>query len=221
LTPTGDRPEALALADRWMRSQTFDGEVQWVVVDDGHTPAIAPHGAVMVRREPLTSDPKHTLALNLAAGLDVATGSQLLIIEDDDCYPKDYVRAMLIALVGQHMVAQAPNHYYHLKDRHYGHYGNKRAGSLCCTGLADKGLDHLRAALPGNGKNVDMRLWIHSPGPKLLLRHEEVPRVLGIKGLPGRPGYSSAWSRRPPNDPDLVVFHRWFKKRARYYEPFL
>ena len=38
LTPTGMRPEAFALCERWMAAQTYDGPCTWFVVDDGAVP---------------------------------------------------------------------------------------------------------------------------------------------------------------------------------------
>lgn len=35
ITPTGVRPKAWSICERLMARQTYDGPVQWVIVDDG------------------------------------------------------------------------------------------------------------------------------------------------------------------------------------------
>ena len=69
ITPTGDRPQCFRLCEHWMRRQTYDGTVQWIVVDDGHSPTRATQGQIYIRREPQEGDPPHTLCANLRLAL--------------------------------------------------------------------------------------------------------------------------------------------------------
>jgi len=94
ITPTGDRPLAFSLCRRWMEGQTQKPD-QWIVVDDGKKPMKPFDGIDYVRRDPLPSDPKFTLAENLKAAIPHIKGDQILIIEDDEYYAPRYIEEMI------------------------------------------------------------------------------------------------------------------------------
>ena len=98
ITPTGDRPEALALLQRWIQNQTRRPD-QWLIVDDGKIPVNPKHfpTASVIRREPRAGE-GHSLGLNLAMALPFVLGDKVVIMEDDDFYGRDYLKTMADAL---------------------------------------------------------------------------------------------------------------------------
>ena len=82
ITPTCDRPEAFSLCEFWMSRQTYDGEIQWIVVDDGNTPVCTTQGQEYIRREPGLAT-QHSLRENFLEGLKHSKGDKIFVIEDD------------------------------------------------------------------------------------------------------------------------------------------
>ena len=69
ITPTGDRHEAFALCEKWIGRQSYIGQIQWVVVDDGHEPTETTLGQEVLRPEPVEG---YSLCRNLVLGRSVA-----------------------------------------------------------------------------------------------------------------------------------------------------
>jgi len=119
ITPTGDRPLAFSLCRRWMEGQTLKPD-QWIVVDDGKKPMAPFDGIDYIRREPLPSDPKFTLAENLKAAIPHVKGDQILIIEDDEYYAPRYVEEMIKRFGVQRVPMYSSNPYVRAKQiQHY------------------------------------------------------------------------------------------------------
>ena len=108
ITPTGDRPEALALLRRWLQHQTRQPD-QWIIVDDGKTPVNPKHfpTATVIRREPQAGE-GHTLSLNLTLALPQVQGEKVVIMEDDDFYGRDYLQTMADCLDEYELVGGFP-----------------------------------------------------------------------------------------------------------------
>ena len=75
ITATGARPEALALCHRWMRAQTYTGQVLWLIVDDGPAPSPIEKmpdnwRTVVIRPAPFWQPGQNTQARNLLRGID-------------------------------------------------------------------------------------------------------------------------------------------------------
>jgi hypothetical protein len=64
VTPTGDRPEAFALCEKYVASQTVKPDV-WIVVDDGEVPAVCTMKQHYIRRNRQIDEMSHTLPLNM------------------------------------------------------------------------------------------------------------------------------------------------------------
>lgn len=140
ITPTRDRPEAMALCARWMRRQTFMGKVQWLIVDDGDTPIDPalpfPAGWAVehVRRQP--SEAAHTLTANLLAALPRVDAPLVLVIEDDEHYAPVYVEEMAWRLSRHDLVGECKARYYNVVERRWSIMTENNAhASLCRTGL--------------------------------------------------------------------------------------
>jgi glycosyltransferase involved in cell wall biosynthesis len=212
ITPTGDRPAAFALAEKWMARQTFKGRIQWVVVDDGEVPTVCTMGQTHVRREKKPDDPKHTLPMNLAAGIRAAKSDKVLVMEDDDWYSPIYVETMTKRLDEADLVGDNRTIYY----RHgfgWKCLNNRGHASLAATGFKGKVVldqvvdfcERIREAF------IDLHMWRHCRGTKKIYeRNQSKPIIVQMKGMPGRPGQiRHHWSDQYHPDPGKKVLRGW------------
>lgn len=190
LTATGARPAAWAICERLMAAQDYAGAVRWVVVDDG--PEAQPitferpgWTVEVVRPVPVWRPGQNTQARNLLAGLDVIdAGARLVVIEDDDWYAPDWLSHVDRKLEFAELVGERRARYYNLQLRRGRQLGNVEHASLCSTAMRGSALDLFRAACMVRPKYIDLELWRRHPSRFLF----DGGRVVGIKGLPGRPG---------------------------------
>lgn len=212
LTPTGDRPEAFALLERWVaRNAGAWGE--WVVVDDGEMPTLCRMGQTVI-----DVCPRYTgvvsQAHNLLAGLEEVGEGPVLLIEDDDYYAPGYVAEMAAHLETHDLVGQVPARYYNVRSGRCRVMQNDSHASLAQTGVARSGISALRDACeevlrnrkPGNDF-IDLVLWRGFGGERLLYRSG---LHIGVKGMPGRKGIGSGHHDGfGAPDRDLRVFDDW------------
>lgn len=215
ITPTGDRPLAMSLCERWMMNQTVRPD-QWIVVDDGMTPIVPTAAMEYIRREPRAGDPRHTLAINLLQAIPLIKGDKILIIEDDEYYAPTYVEEMSKHLDGSKIAGITQNRYYHLPTGGYYMMHNKGHASLAQTAFTSAFIPTFRGAVEASMyvDFLDIRMWrmakqslnrqvkfgsraltTRSRGthdmPKselTLFSDADRPLYVGIKGLPGRAG---------------------------------
>jgi len=192
ITPTGDRPLAFALCQRWMERQTV-WPTQWLVIDDGKTPLkidLSFSFIKYIRREPLPSDPKHTLCQNLSAALPFITGDKIIIIEDDEYYAPEYLAGMAARLAYHEVVGIKNSKYYHLPSGGHCTHSNGSHASLAQTAFRSASLPAFKRCLDMRSQQfLDIRLWQRTYRTlRGFLFIDEPPLYLGIKGLPGRPG---------------------------------
>ncbi|WP_306150738.1 glycosyltransferase family A protein [Roseovarius sp. MMSF_3281] len=189
LTPTGARPEAFAACVNQMRSQDYQGPVQWIIVDDGPeampTPEIEGWEIVHIRPEPLWQPGQNTQARNILAGLPYCT-DRVAIIEDDDAYAPDWLATCDEWLNDADLVGESHSLYRHLNGTER-ECNNAKHASLCSTAMKGEGVAALAKACRSGEKFIDIRLWATKGIAKALYRPEP-RRVAGIKGYPGRPG---------------------------------
>lgn len=223
LTPTGDRPEAFALCERWMARQTYRGPLQWLVVDDGRRPTRPTMGQDYVRRTPGPKDPRHTLCLNLRRLLPRVKHEKILIIEDDDYYGPKYLETMSGWLDSADLVAEVGAKYYYLDSRTYHVFREHRHGSLCRTGLTRRVLPTLRRLVRSNDWRLDLRLGSAWNGSRYRFIDErgDARLCVGIKGMPGRRGVTWNTRRVIRHDPDLRRLRHWIGDDYRSYLPYL
>jgi hypothetical protein len=221
LTPTGCRPEAWALCQRWMARQTYAGPVRWVVVDDGAKPQpvtfTRPGWTVnVVRPVPAWRDGQNTQARNLRAGLAcVPDDAQLVIVEDDDWYARDWLATVARQLQGVDIAGECYARYYNVATRVARQLRNERHASLCATAVAGLGLRALRRLAEQAHQFIDLELWRQALRRRLFVGQ----RVVGIKGLPGRGGigvgHGAGFAGRP--DPAGLVLRSWIGVDAELY----
>jgi hypothetical protein len=212
ITPTGDRPEAFALCERWMARQTFTGPIQWIVVDDGRVPTKCTAGQQYIRRQPGRNE-GHTLSRNLRIAIPHIQHDRVLIIEDDEWYAPEYIERMNGWLDDDALVGCGLTTYYWPREGRYRIYTTHKHASLCRTGFRRDVLPQFIAACKSDHRSVDLRFWDLVKGR----RHDlEQPLNVGMKQMPGRAsgGGSSANDVR---DHDFKMLRRWLGDDVEHY----
>ena len=234
ITCTGGRPEAFSLCARWVIAQTWAGPLQWIIVDDvtpptTFVPALVPPTnrdlvVTRIRPEPFWKPGQNTLARNLLAAIPEVLHDRVLFIEDDDYQAPAYVETMARYLESYAIVGEAPARYYHVPQRKYWTLDNTQHASLCQTGMRSELLPILADICSHQGQDfIDVRMWRKFSGSQNA-RLINSGLVVGMKGLPGRPGigighrpeYSGGWQ----SDPDMKVLRSWIGDDATAYEEF-
>jgi len=225
ITPTGDRPLAFALCQRWIKNQTMKA-FQWIVVDDGKVPMKPYVPMQYVRREPQPNDPKCTLTLNLKVAFSLIKGDKIIIIEDDEYYAPKYVEKISNQLDKHELVGIGNTKYYHLFSG-----GNYRHGNFYRASLAQTAFRRTFLALLGQIVNenigvalIDSVIWRHTERWKggcgfVFVDENNDPLYVGIKGLPGRLGIIG---HRPQEtnyrtfDKSQTLLKQWIPKQEDY-----
>jgi len=230
VTCTGDRPEALSLLAYYISRQTYQGDIYWVISDDG-----VKESKVGVRRDNIEIKHTHitpcpgtfTLRNNLRnAFLYLANGDIIFFMEDDDWYHPDYIEYMLSQLGQNDLIGLNGFPYYNVYYRCFGLrqpvVGAAMGTSVCRQSIVWE----LQAVLDEGDDCIDTRLWERLEG-RTDIPHTTVdnPGVfVGIKGMPGRPGWMS-WHRQDnpgQRDINLSLLERWTgMKDARAYREFM
>jgi hypothetical protein len=101
---------------------------------------------------------------------------------------------------------------------------NQRNASLCETGIRAELLPFLADVCRESPQFIDYRLWAGCGAANSELI--AVDRVVGIKGLPGRPGIGVGHrpDERPGQwtaDPELTVLREWIGEDVELYREFL
>ncbi len=238
ITPTRDRPEAFTFCVQWMSRQTYQGAVQWIIVDDGDAPVNRdlwknwPLPAWQIfykRRKPC--DAANTLPQNMTAALPLVTGEKILIIEDDEYYSPRYIEEMSSQLDQVDLFGEGPARYYNVVDRHWRLPKEPaKHASFCRTGIRSKLLPHLHNAVEMAGSCgdpwIDLRLWglrelwIPEGTTKKIL--PDLILSIGIKGLPGRGGLGTQHRPGlfPYMDYDMAELTKWIGEDAKAYARF-
>jgi hypothetical protein len=190
LTPTGTRPEAWALCERWMMRQTYTGPVRWIVVDDGMIPQpvtfLRPRWNVtVIRPAQKWRVGENSQARNLREALKlVRPDARVVVIEDDDYYAPGWLERIDQELNDHDLVGQGWNCYYHVKTGAIRENDNDKHASLCASAFKGKALQVFRTQCERGPRLIDAPLWKHCPR-----RHVFKARlVIGMKGMPGRAG---------------------------------
>lgn len=229
LTCTGGRPEAFALCELYMARQTRQ-DFHWIVVDDVEEPTACTMGQTVIRREPFwTPGKRNTLLQNFIVGLEAVTDDGVVVVvEDDDWYAPDWIE--FIAKMPRQekpLVGEGWTIYYHVGFRCFRRNHNSRHASLCATAFRTELIPKIIKMATSSGRPfIDLELFKGMPE---LARVIDGNRVVGIKGLPGRPGTTKAHAtmqtRHEAFDPGLVRLREWIgddaNRYAKFYNPAL
>jgi len=209
VTCTGDRPEAFALAERWMARQTVQ-PIQWLVLDDGKVSTVCTQGqeyysdAKWRGRNSMVDKIKFILEKNLV------TGDGLVFWEDDDWYAPTWLEFVWNSLKIADIVGEGRAIYYNVKYRWWHEHGNMDHASLCETAVGRKFYPRLKELFNTSmDPFIDNRIWRENRFKKHLVDPTNPNRRLsvGIKAMPGRMGYGSGHNkpeRSSKMDPSLI-----------------
>jgi hypothetical protein len=224
LTPTGARPEGMALLARALSVQTYTGPARWIVVDDCDPATVEPAARAGIEVEVVRpawrwQPGMNTQAQCMAAALArVPEGATCIVLEDDDCYLPDHIATVLAALERAELAGERVARYYNVATRRWKAIPSDRHASLASTACRGAALALLREVCAAGSRRIDMDLWQGFRGPKALLN---TGNVVGIKGLPGRDGIGVG-HRATFGDPDPAgeVLAEWVgaELAARYDE---
>lgn len=186
LTPTGDRPESLALSKIYFEraKALLNEEVKWYVVDDGIN-AYDPGGCTYLRRNP---DGPNSLGRNLLHGFanGVLDTEFVLIWEDDDWYAPTRIANQVKQLNRWPLHGYSKSIYYNLNVHGYYQHENFQHSSLFETAMRREVAQTFEALISNhvNEPFLDILLWKRVRG-KL---DPHCAEAIGIKGAKGRPG---------------------------------
>ena len=211
-----------------MSRQTFQGSIQWIVVDDGVVPTECTMGQEYYRREPNTASvigpATHTVGANLEEALNHVKSPKILVIEDDDYYSPNYLSHWTKLLDSHDLVGESGSKYYRLDNETYQHYDGKvftTFAALARTGFRRNLISMVKKACSGDCQ-VDRRIWDQSSTIK---SHLEMPSVSGlhisIKGGPGRGSHNHKRSltQRDRNYSQLLLWTKGdWDAASRYRE---
>lgn len=209
ITPTGDRPEAFSLCEKWMSQQTYTGKIQWIVVDDGVQPTTCTMGQERIQERPIE---KHSLCRNLRAAIPRVEGEYIFIVEDDDYYAPHYLSTMVGRLQRADLVGEFGAKYYYLRHQSYRHnHSSEHHASLCRTGMTRNVLETLRRCAEGCHPSVDLRLWRAWKGSTFSWRDADGTQSLcvGIKGVEGRQSRGWRPSKNAVYDTGFATLRKW------------
>lgn len=121
ITPTGDRAVPFAECVRYMRRATLKPDL-WIVVDDGRDPATRaaleppPCPVFYIHPEPMEGN---SLNRNFRKAAEaVPVGSDVILLDDDDYYPRTYLAETAKLLrQGAHCCGARRKHRYNLTFR--------------------------------------------------------------------------------------------------------
>lgn len=223
ITPTGERPEAFALAQRMLARQTYQGPVHWIVVDDGEVPTPVTlrrdgWAVDVIRPQPFWSMGNNTQGRNLKAGLElIQPGALLTIWEDDDWYAPDWLDQIAAEAHHADLIGEGRVTYYNVASRRWHRFGNDQHTSLRCTAMQGPAIETFRKVLEVPDPYYDLKLW-HQHGNKHVFRGRH---TVGIKGMPGRQGIAEGHSRLSGSpDPNLRVLRDLIGDDADWYTDF-
>jgi hypothetical protein len=226
ITPTCDQPTGIRLCEHFMQRQTIWGAVpiQWIVVDDGMEPAKLTMGQTHVTRQrEADCAPAQSLCRNLLAAIPLIDGEIVAFVEHDDWYRPDHLEGMCKQLGRSALLAgDDRQRYYNIAHRCWRIFQNKGA-SLCQTAMKASLLPRfervVRECLASSRFYIDFKLWMATPQTETSTVRTD--SVLGIKGLPGRPGLGIGhrptgleWNR----DPGLSQLRAWIGADTSLYE---
>jgi hypothetical protein len=192
---------------------------QWIIVDDGKAPLgyetrwlsqrCEINDVQIVRRLPQSGDPAHTLSINLLAAFEHVSHDRIAFFEDDDWYGCEHLVTVDDGLMSCALFGYRGIVYYHVGRRSYRAMGGPASvhSSLCQTAMTRAALATLERICRADDRGVrgsgfvDLRLWREFAGAKTLV--DNPGSVVGIKGLPGRPGLTSGWRTMAGYTPDM------------------
>lgn len=227
ITPTSDRLVGMDL----LAKRIPFGEI-WIVADDGKQhfdPSGYPH--LNINHLPRHHDertPVQSFRANLLDAIQYCTPGYVIFCEDDDWYSIHHFTDIVHRLEKGNVAAgDTCQRYYNIEHRVWKQFTNV-GSTLAQTGFRTELLPLFQQAVLNpagkDGRGVDAAFWklvMESGLPHDLFNGDEqnTPFVVGIKGLPGKPGIGVG--HRPDEtwtpDPELVKLQQWIGDESKSY----
>lgn len=197
ITPTGARQDQFKLCARFMKRQTYSGDVIWIIIDDAH-PKTTDNVQEDFREKwtvlKLYPTPRwtgqNTQARNIKAGIDFVKKNipyhlieAIFIIEDDDYYRDIYLERMMANKKTYFAFGEVKTIYYNVQWRRYNHNNNLQHSSLFQTAFTTDIIPVFETCF--GHKFIDAAFWMKAPNKNLFFENY---LAIGIKGMPGRGG---------------------------------
>lgn len=222
ITPTADQPLGMRLAEIYMRRQTVQ-PYEWIVADDGEQHATLTLNQTHIKLKRVYKGGQ-SLANNLLTALTDVSGDVIVIWEHDDWYAPNHLEICLKHLANAKLVGADLLRYYNIPNRMYITMRN-RGSALCNTALSSDLLETLKdaalSALDSQSYGIDNLLWQSVPNSEKKIHSDYT--VIGMKGLPGRPGLGvghrpkAGHNRRWHDDPSYAQLRSWVGEDSQYY----
>jgi predicted O-methyltransferase YrrM len=226
VTPTGNRPEAFALCEKYMARQTLK-PFQWIILDDGDVPTKCTMGQDYIYCPEYRGPTSLVKKLSHLVGNKLAKHEGLVFFEDDDAYAPTWLEFCATHLASYDMIGEGRAIYYNVAKRWWYEHHNLAHASLCSTAIKRKLFSALFNACQSTNPFVDARLWTDVPTNKRVFDPHDNPDrrhlVVGMKALPGRVGYGGGHVVRDINaqdDPTLEKLKSLIGNDAALYEGF-
>jgi len=141
---------------------------------------------------------------NLRVALAEAKGEVIIFMEDDDWYSADYLEQIVSLFLdsGTNIAGEGETAYWNWRYGLAARRGNLNHAALFQTAVRGEMKERMLDLLQdeANGPYLDLRLW-RSPVARRSITVPARPLSVGIKGLPGREGFSDC--HRSVHDFDL------------------
>ena len=167
---------------------------------------------------------ENTHKRNLQTALAVCRTELVAFIEDDDWYHPEYLeRSLNKTKEGYGLVGEANARYYHLPTCSYRMMKNRGHASLSQSLMHRSMLPCLLDILATNEDSFDILLWQASWKTGKPFLFPTSTHVVGVKGMPGRPGVGlghrpgSNWSK----DTGCDTLQQWIGPDAQLYTEYL
>lgn len=228
ITVGGDRPECLALLEKYVSRQTVQ-DFAWLLVDDSQEPMQPTLGQDVIRL-PYESSPRESFRKNMMVALTQVKTPGVVIAEIDDWIAPGYIEEQSEILQYKELSGRSKAKYFHVASRAYFVHPNTAHCSLCQTAFS--GPKVRTAMLEYLGKDrrpeqLDGYIWKRAgltdksksiiPGGTM---------TVGMKAMPGRGGLGihhrleEVVAAGYTPDLDLVQLRRWIGEDYLNYLPF-
>lgn len=183
ITPTGKRPEALKLLNKYLERQTFQ-DFEWIVLDDCDPVSETPSRCDTFIVSDWVWHGKNTQHRSILRLLqECSPDDKVVICEDDDWYSPDYLQKTSDLLDQYDVVGQKKGVYFNVNNQTYKEWTFKHHSSLCHTAFKGKeALNRIIDICKRGNEPIDVAFW--RSGGHL----SENMDCIGIKGMKGREG---------------------------------
>jgi hypothetical protein len=204
ITATFERPQAMELCRKYMARQTRQPD-QWIILD-GPEPMI------------------DKLLACIESGRII--GDAVIFYEDDDAFFPTWIEWCERMLDKYEMIGEGLAIYYNVRKRWWSQCANHTHASLCQTAIRRSLFETLCNVIRShNCPWIDTQLWKIECDKMLVCPKTPADRrLIGIKGMPGKAGYSREHHKFDPRgcvrDPSMRKLFELLGPDAEAYRQF-